>query len=97
MVIGGAAMIGYYKFALLVLHTPRPRKLAPDRTPDSGVSLRLSVSCIISSVQYSMSHNGDSQTERDGDERPETVSIGELLRSAHETSHRLIRHLRGLK
>ena len=58
-----------------------------------GAGVAASVSRIISSVQYTMSHNGDSREERDGDERPETVSIGELLRSAHEISHRSIRHL----
>jgi WD repeat-containing protein 23 len=40
-----------------------------------------------------MSHNEDSQTERSGDERPETVSIGEILRSTYSRSHRSIRHL----
>ncbi len=35
---------------------------------------------------------GDSPTERNGDERPETVSIGELLRSTHSISHRSMRH-----
>jgi hypothetical protein len=35
-----------------------------------------------------MSHNDDSPTERIGDERAETVSIGEILRSTHSISHR---------
>lgn len=107
MVIGGAAMIGYFNFAHSVLHTQRPWTLASIcsfRGPESdprpgfpgfhfGAGVPASVSRIISSVQYTMSHNGDSREERDGDERPETVSIGELLRSAHEISHRSIRHL----
>ncbi len=42
-----------------------------------------------------MLHNDDSSTEHERieDERPETVSIGELLRSAHSVSHRLMRHV----
>lgn len=35
-----------------------------------------------------MSHNDDSPTEGNGDEQPETVSIGEILRSTHSISHR---------
>ncbi len=36
-----------------------------------------------------MSHN-DSPTEMSGDERPETVGIGELLRSTHLIPYRSI-------
>lgn len=39
-----------------------------------------------------MSHNDDSTTEGNGDERPETVSIGEILRSAHSISYRSMLH-----
>ena len=79
------------------LNLPFPGSRTGPQTRFPGLPLRgrvaASVSRIISSVQYAMSHNGDSREERDGDERPETVSIGELLRSAHEISHRSIRHL----
>lgn len=64
--------------------------MTPDTPLNSVAGVLLRSQCrwvtSVSSVLHTMSHNGDSQSEGGADERPETVSIGELLRSAHSIS-----------
>ena len=54
--------------------------------PRDSLSLRLGLQLATSAPGSMLTHNDDSPTEN-GDERPETVSIGELLRSTHSISH----------
>ena len=85
--------------ALVLLHTRKDPGYLFTRGPDGlapRVSRALPLRDRVTSVSAipPMSHNRNSQTERSGDERPDTVSIGELLRSTHSTiPHRSIRHL----
>jgi hypothetical protein len=91
MVIGGAAMIGSAKLSLsFIPHDPGYSRLPGVLNASSGPVVSRTCELIAVAVipLYTMSqHNGDSQTERGGDERSESVSIGELLRSTHSISH----------